>query len=85
MQLPETQRERTDIKAVTTQCHADQTDLIKFINQVALPVIVQCPTEITKRMAHVGFKMNHLDKKPQTAHSKMTKQTHYMLHFQLCD
>lgn len=42
----------------------DQMDLIRLINQVALPITVQCPTEITNRMTHSGSKMDHLDKNP---------------------
>lgn len=71
MQVPETQTQHTDIKAShgaesdhTNPSCADQGDLIRLINQVALLIMVQCPTEITKRVTHHGFKMNHLDKNP---------------------
>lgn len=49
----------------------DQMDLIRLINQVALPIIVQCPTEITNRTTHrwiilIKILMNSLQQDDQT-------------------
>lgn len=89
MQLPETQTEHTDIKAEsdhTNLSHADQMDLIRPINQAALPIIEQCPAETTKRVTHMRFKMDHLDKNPHKQFTARWPNRHKsLLHFQLCD